>query len=165
VFEPRSTLADLPLGRRESTVSTRGALDAGRAGQALEISGDKVGMPPLVAKLSRVLSLSPRFRSQLIPGQIADQEAVERLGDRLTAYGGITQHVLVAVGTKSPEHLPRRAEVLRDKLRSSEFRRMEGASHGAPVNKAAEFGQLLIADIDTQLGEARHVEVGVSAQP
>ncbi len=158
VFEPAIDLDDLPLGRRESTLAARRAVDAGRAGQALEIFlRDMVGMPPLVAKLSRVLWLSPRFRSQLIPGQIADQEAVEHLGDRLTAYAGITQHVLVVVGTKSPEHLPRRAELLQDKLRSSELRRMDGASHGAPVSKASEFGQLLIADIDTQMGEARHV--------
>ena len=157
VFEPAIDLVELPLGRRESTVAARRAVDAGRAGQALEIFlRDMVGMPPLVAKLSRILALSPRFRSQLIPGQIADQEAVERLGDRLTAYAGITQHVLVVVGTTSPEHLPRRAELLQDKIRSSDFRRMEGAGHGAPVNQAAEFSQLLITDIEDQLGEARH---------
>ena len=157
VFEPAIDLVELPLGRRESTVAARRAVDAGHAGQALEIFlRDMVGMPRSVAKLSRVLAFSPRYRSQLIPGQIADQEAVERLGDRLTAYAGITSHVLVIVGTKSPAHLPRRAEVLQDRLRSSDLRRMDGASHGAPVSKAVEVSELLIADIEDRLGEARH---------
>jgi pimeloyl-ACP methyl ester carboxylesterase len=152
VFEPALDLAELPLGDPQSTVAARRAVAAGHAGRALEIFlRDMVGMPPPAAKIARLLSLSRRFRIQLIPGQIADQEALERLGDRLAAYAGITQHVLVVAGTKSPDHLRRRAELLQRTLPSSDLKRMVGAGHGGPVSKAAELGQLLLADIDAHV--------------
>ena len=96
-----------------ATLAARRAVDGGRPGRALEIFlRDIVGTPPSTAAMARVLALSPRFRQHLMPGQIADQEALERLGDRLTAYAGINQPVLVVAGSASPEHLPRRGEIL-----------------------------------------------------
>jgi pimeloyl-ACP methyl ester carboxylesterase len=133
-------------------VAARQAVDAGHAGRALEIFlREIVGMPRLAAKLARPLSLSRLFRAQLIPGQIADQEALEQLGDRLAAYARITQHVLVVAGTKSPDHLRRRAELLQRTLPSSDLKRMVGAGHGGPVSKAAELGQLLLEDLDAHV--------------
>lgn len=137
VFEPAVDLTELPLGRPASTLAARQAIDAGRAGRALEIFlRDMVKVPPPAAKLARLLAFSPRFRTQLIPGQIADQEALERLGDRLAAYGEIRPHVLLVAGTKSPEHFRRRTELLQRALPSSDLRRMEGAGHSGPVTKA-----------------------------
>ncbi len=148
VFEPALDLAELPLGPPGATLAARQAVDSGHAGRALEIFlREMVKVPPAAAKLARLLALSPRFRTQLIPGQIADQEALERLGDRLAAYAEIRQHVLLVAGTRSPEHLRRRVELLHSALPSSDLHVMKGASHGAPVRKATEVAQLLLADI------------------
>ena len=152
VFEPAIDLTELPLALPASTLAARRAIDAGRAGRALEIFlRDMVKAPPPAAKLAKLLALSPRFRTQLIPEQIADQEALERLGDRLAAYGEIRPHVLLVAGTKSPEHLRRRTELLQRALPSSDLRRMEGAGHMSPVTKASDVAQLLLTDIGGQI--------------
>ena len=137
VFEPAVDLVELPLGRPSATLAARQAVDAGHAGRALEIFlRDMVKVPPPAAKVARLLALSPRFRTKLIPGQIGGEEALERLGDRLAAYSGIRQHVLLVAGTRSPEHLRRRAELVQRALPFSDIRRMEGAGHSGPVRKA-----------------------------
>jgi hypothetical protein len=108
---------------------------------------DMVGAPRPAAKLAKALALSPRFRSQLIPGQIGDQEALERLGDRLEAYRSIKQHVLLVAGTKSPAHFRRRIDLLQQALPSSDLRPLEGAGHSGPIRKARDLARLLLADI------------------
>ena len=152
VYEPAIDLAELPLGTPTATIAARQALDAGQAGRALEIFlREMIQVPPLPAKLGRLLALLPRFRNQLIPGQIADQEALERLGDRLAAYRAMRQHVLLIAGTKSPEHLRRRTELVQNALSSSEMRWLHGARHSGPVTKANGLAQLLHADIGAQI--------------
>lgn len=148
VYEPAVGLAALPLGNPVSTRAARQAVDDGRAGRALEIFlRDMAGAPPAAAKVAKVLALSPRFRSRLIPGQIADQEALERLGDRSESYRGIGQHVLLAAGTKSPEHFSRRIDALQQRLPSSDLRRLEGAGHTGPARRASDLAKLLLTDI------------------
>ena len=152
VFEPAVDLAALPLGNPASTHAARQAITAGHAGRALEIFlRDMVGAPPPVAKLAKLVAFSPRFRSQLIPGQIGDQEALERLGDRLEAYRGIEQHVLLIGGTKSPEHFRSRINLLQRELPSSDVRALEGAGHSGPVRRASDLAKLLLADIGAQV--------------
>ena len=81
LYEPAVDLTELPLGVPSSTLAAREAVNTGRPGRALEIFlRDMAGAPPAAAKLARLVALLPRFRNQLIPGQIADQEALERLG-------------------------------------------------------------------------------------
>ena len=157
VFEPAIDLAALPLGRPEATAAARQAVDAGRTGRALEIFlRDVVQMPRTTAKLARLLTLSTRFRTQLIPGQIADQEALKRLGDRLAAYARITQRVLIVAGSKSPRHLRDRADLLQGTLPSSELRQLDRVGHGAPATDARVVGRLLLADLDKRFpGPAR----------
>lgn len=148
VFEPAAELVALPLGDPGSTRAARLALDQGHAGRALEIFlRDTVGAPAPAAKVAKVLALLPLFRDRFIPGQIGDQEALERLGDRLDAYRRIQQHVLCLAGTKSPEHLRRRTELLQAALPSSDLVRLPGAGHSGPVRKAKDVGQQLLADI------------------
>jgi len=152
VFEPAVDAAELPLGDPSSIVAARRALDERRPGRALEIFlGDMVGVPPPAAKLARLLALAPRFRSQLIPGQIGDLEALERLGDRLAAYRGIGQHVLLVGGTRSPDHFRGRIELLHRVLPPSDIRWMDGAGHTGPVRKAGDLAALLLADIATHV--------------
>jgi len=148
VFEPALDAAELPLADPASTLAARRALDGRRPGRALEIFlRDMVGVPASTARLARLLGLVPRFRSQLIPGQIGDVEALERLGDRLEAYRDIGHHVLLVTGTKSPGHLRRRTELLRQVLPSSDIRHIEGAGHTGPIRKASELAPVLLADI------------------
>ena len=104
------------------------------------------GAPPLAAKLARLVALSPRFRTRLIPGQIGDQEALERLGDRLTQYRGSGQHVLLIGGEKSPQHFRRRIELLASVLPVIDVCQMAGAGHMGPVTKARDLAQLLLTD-------------------
>jgi pimeloyl-ACP methyl ester carboxylesterase len=152
VFEPAIDAAELPLGDPGATLAARRALDERRPARALEIFlRDMVGVPPPAAKLARLLALAPRFRSQLIPGQIGDAEALERLGDRLAAYRGVGHHVLLVGGTKSPGHFGRRIELLHRVLPSSDIRWMEGAGHTGPVRKAGDLAALLLADIATHV--------------
>jgi pimeloyl-ACP methyl ester carboxylesterase len=154
VFEPAVDAAELPLGDPAAMLAARRALDERRAGRALEIFlRDMVRVPPPAAKLARLLALAPRFRSQLIPGQIGDLEALERLGDRLAAYRAIGQHVLLVGGTRSPAHFGGRIELLHRVLPSSDIRRIDGAGHTGPIRKAGDLAALLLADI------ADHVSV------
>jgi len=152
VFDPALDSAELPLADPASMLAARQALDERRAGRALEIFlRDMVGVHPAIAKLAKLLGSVPRFRSQLIPGQIGDAEALERLGDRLEAYRGVDRHVLLVTGTKSPEHLRRRTELLQAVLPSSDIRRLAGAGHTGPIRKARELAPLLLADIDAHV--------------
>jgi len=57
--------------------------------------------------------------------------------------------VLLLAGTKSPEHLRRRVELLQQTLPSTDLHWMPGASHGAPVTKTRDVAQLLLADISS----------------
>lgn len=149
VYEPALELAELPLAAPGSTVAARQAIEAGRPGRALEIfARDMAGAPAPAAKLARVLALSPRFRRRLIPGQIADQEALERLGDRLAQYRTITQHVLLIGGTRSPAHFARRLDLLDNALPASTLRFLTGAGHTGPTRKSGDLAQILTADMD-----------------
>jgi pimeloyl-ACP methyl ester carboxylesterase len=95
VFEPPVELGETPLPPA-ATHAARQAIDAGRPGRAIEIfARDLVKVPRPAARLVRLLALSPRFRNELIPGMVSDQEALDRLGGRLAAYGTIRQHVLL----------------------------------------------------------------------
>ena len=69
------------------------------------------------------------------------------MGDRLEAYRALQPHVLLVAGTKSPEHLRRRIELLQQTLPSSNLHWMPGASHSAAVTKTRDVAQLLLADI------------------
>jgi len=163
-FEPAIDLTGLPLGPPASTLAARQAIDAGRAGRALEIFlRDMVRVPPPAAKLARLLALSSRFRTQLIPGQVADQEALERLGDRLAVYGEIRPHVLLVAGTKSPESFRRRTELLHMALPSSDLSLMQGARHNGPMTKASDLAQMLLTDI-TCLGHSGRTGAEVSGE-
>jgi pimeloyl-ACP methyl ester carboxylesterase len=152
VFEPAIDLVDLPLSDPASTHAAHQALDAGHTGVALEIFlRDIVGVPRAAAILGRLLALVPRFRDQLIPGQIADQEALQRLGDRTTAYRGILMHVLLLTGAKSPEHLRRRSELLASELRNSDLQRLDGAGHNGPLRRSEAVAKLLLSDIHSHI--------------
>jgi hypothetical protein len=95
---------------------------------------------------SKTVQLVPRFRTWLIPGQIADQEALERLGDRLSQYRGIGQHVLLIGGAKSPQHFRRRIELLQAVLPVSDVCQMAGAGHMGPLRKVSDLARLLLTD-------------------
>ena len=152
VFEPAVDAAELPLGDPAATLEARQALDERHPGRALEIFlRDMVGVPRPAARIARLLALVPRFRSQLIPGQIGDQEALERLGDRLAAYRDISQHVLLVAGTKSPDHFRRRVGLLERELPSSDILHIDGAGHTGPIRKSSELASLLHADIGTRV--------------
>lgn len=152
LYEPALELTALPLAAPGATVAARRAIEAGRPGRALEIfARDMAGAPAPAARVSRVLALSPRFRTRLIPGQIADEEALERLGDRLEHYRAITQHVLLMGGTRSPAHFARRLEMLHSALPASTLRVMAGAGHTGPIRRSGDLVQILTEDIDAHV--------------
>ena len=147
VFEP--PIGETQLPPVTATHAARQAIDAGRPGRAIEIfARDLVKVPPPAARFARLLALSPRFRNELIPGMVSDQEALDRLGGRLAAYGTIRQHVLLVTGAKSPEHLRRRTEQLHSVLPFSDILRMDNAGHAGPITSTRDFAQLLAADIE-----------------
>lgn len=152
VFEAPVSSPDLPLGSVATTRAARHALDVGHPAKALTIFlRDVVHVSPVLATLSGLAALSPRYRSQLIPGQIADYEALRRLGDRVPEYAAIAQHVLLLTGGKSPEHLKRRSQLLERVLASRDAVQMDDAGHGAPMSKPEDVARLLLADIDARI--------------
>ncbi len=153
VFEPPVSSADLPLGSPAAALAARRALDAGRPGKALQVFlRDVVRVPPALALLSRLVTLSRRYRDVLVPGQVADYEALLDLGDRLPAYAAVRHHVLLLTGERSPEHLLERSMLLERALPSSDAVRLPRARHGAPADKPAVVAELLLADIADRLG-------------
>lgn len=153
VFEPPVSSPDLPLGSDAVARAARDALDAGHPGKALQVFlRDVVRMPPALALLARGLALSARYRDRLIPGQVADYEALLGLGDRVPAYAGLGLHVLLATGERSPAHLHERSRLLERSLPWSDAVCLPRVRHGAPAEKPAAVADLLMTDIERRLG-------------
>ncbi|MBE1587819.1 alpha/beta fold hydrolase [Nonomuraea angiospora] len=133
LYEPPVVIGP-PLGGPggEINIRARQAIAAGRPGRALRIFiRDTVRLPAWVAFLSGLfVALSPRLRL-LVPHQIDDNEAMDRLGVRLDAYAGIDTPVLLLGGDRSPGHLSERLDALARALPRAERVVLHGQGHSA----------------------------------
>ncbi|WP_405142618.1 alpha/beta hydrolase [Sphaerisporangium sp. NBC_01403] len=140
LYEPPVVIG-APLGGPggEINIRARRAIAAGRPGRALRIFiRDTVRLPAWMAFLAGVFTaLSPRLRP-LVPHQIDDNEALDRLGVRLDAYAGIDTPVLLLGGDRSPAHLSERLDALARVLPGAERVVLRGQGHTAHASAPAQ---------------------------
>jgi pimeloyl-ACP methyl ester carboxylesterase len=146
IYEPASVIG--PQGGRhlsgdaiprdgdvgEGMKRARAALVAGKPGKAMGIFASLTAdWPRWVADLAGMLTaLYPEYR-RLIPCQVDDIEAMERLGVRLDAYSKIHVPTVMLGGERSPAYNKEMvAEVLRA-LPSAEHVVLHGQGHTAHV--------------------------------
>jgi len=104
LYEPPIVL-DEPLGGAK-LAPARAAIAAGKPGQALRIFlRDVVRTGPLLAAVAGLaLTAKPEWAGR-VERQLDDNDAIDALGNRLSAYGKIDLPVLLLAGDKSPAHL------------------------------------------------------------
>jgi len=120
-------------GVGEGVKRARQALVSGRPGKALGIFTQIVaGWPGFLANpIAELVALIPAYRA-LIPCEIDDLEAMERLGVRLDAYAGLDLPAAVVTGEKSPAALKEMAAAVAGALPRAEritLSRQGHASH------------------------------------
>lgn len=110
----------------------RAALCAGQPGRALGIfTAISAGWPGWAAEpAGRLGALIPEYR-RLIPGQIDDLEAMERLGVRLDAYASVNVRTLVLGGDRSPAALEESVGAVASALPAAERVVLPGQGHTA----------------------------------
>ncbi|MFC0864529.1 alpha/beta fold hydrolase [Sphaerimonospora cavernae] len=143
LYEPPAVIGT-PLGgpNGENITRARQAIATGRSGRALRIfMRDVVRFPAWLAFLSGVcLSVMLRLRS-LVPQQLDDTEAIDRLGVRLDAYARIATPVLLLGGDRSPAHLSERLDALARVLPRAERAVLRGQGHTAHGTAPAEVAE------------------------
>jgi pimeloyl-ACP methyl ester carboxylesterase len=144
VYEPPLVL-DAPIGGTSGVADARAALARGRRGEALRIhTTTMVAMPAAVGWLMPVLVRVNATIRSLVPRQIDDTEAINRLGNRLGAYASIALPVLLLTGARTPPHLRQRTDRLRAVLPGARpLAVLPGQGHGANDRDAAEVARLV----------------------
>lgn len=142
LYEP-PVVTELSLGG-DATVRARRAVDEGRPGAAIEIFlRDVVEVSAIVARLASWYTSSSAKRRFLASRQIAELEALDRLGNRLDAYARITLPVLLVGGAKSPAHLAQRLDVLQSRLGHATRVLLERDGHDANVRHPRELADVI----------------------
>lgn len=145
LYEPPVVL-DEPLGG-VALERASAALAAGRPGRAFAIfMRHVVRLPGWVSWLvGAVVAVVPRYR-RLVPGQIADNRAIDELGNRLTAYAAIATPTVLLSGDRSPAHLIARIDALAAALPNAERVTLPGRDHSAHLKAPDEVARV-IADV------------------
>ncbi len=84
----------------------------------------------------------------LVPRQIDDTEAIDRLGSRLPAYAEIITPILLVTGGRSPAALKTRSEALAAVLPHVTSAAMPWQAHGANLGSPAELAELIATFAD-----------------
>ncbi|MEU0884330.1 alpha/beta hydrolase [Lentzea sp. NPDC005914] len=145
VFEP-AAVTRRPLAGESGEVITRAraAIAAGKPGTALTIfMHDTVGLPRWQARLAGMLTaLVPHYR-RLVPAQIDDLEALDRLGVRLDTYNQITTPALLLGGDRSPAHLAERLDAIEHVMPQAERVVMHKRDHGADLKAPKQLARII----------------------
>jgi len=140
LYEPPIVL-DEPLGGAKLEPA-RAAIAAGRPGQALRVFlRDVVRTGPLLAAVAGlVLTAKPEWAGR-VDRQLDDNDAIDALGNRLSAYGKIDLPVLLLAGDKSPAHLGERLDALRQARPQATRMTMHGQGHNAERSAPARVAE------------------------
>ncbi|QFY09146.1 alpha/beta fold hydrolase [Nonomuraea phyllanthi] len=145
IFEPAAVIGP-PLSGENGEVLTRAraAMAAGRPGKALTIFiRGSVGLPGWQAwAAGAITTLMPRYR-RLVPSQLDDLEAMDRLGVRLDAYAGIEVPTVLLGGERSPAHLAERLDAIQRVMPGAERVVLPGLDHGADLKKPGEVARVI----------------------
>ncbi|MET9712728.1 alpha/beta fold hydrolase [Nocardiopsis alba] len=154
LYEPPAPVEGLPLGG-EALRRAESAADRGRTARSIAIFfREVVGYPAPSAWLfgavvAAVPGLRPRARRQLV-----DCEAIDLAGVRVDRYSEIGVPILFLLGRRSPSHLRRRSEALRDALPGAHIVELPGQGHLANRLRPGWVAEA-IARFHEALGEPR----------
>jgi pimeloyl-ACP methyl ester carboxylesterase len=124
----------------------RQALAAGNPGKAIGIFTQiAAGWPSFSANLAGALTaMIPEYR-KLIPCQIDDLEAMERLGVRLDAYAKLRLPIAMVGGEKSPELLKEMVTAVAGALPMVERITLSGQGHAANTRDPGQLARVIEA--------------------
>jgi pimeloyl-ACP methyl ester carboxylesterase len=130
----------------------RAALAAGKPGKALGIFiAIAAGSPRWAACLAgRLAALVPQYR-RLIPCQIDDLEAMERLGVRLDAYARIHLPTVMLGGDRSPTHIKEMLAAVSGAVPAAEHIVLGGQGHSAHVRAPEQLARAIETFADNVL--------------
>jgi len=130
--------------------SARSALLSGNPGQALAIfTRIAAGWPAWLCSLAGgMVALMPTYR-RLIPCQIDDLEALERLGNRLTAYDRVNLPIRLLGGERSPAFLKEILDALQGALPAAERVSVRRQGHDGHVRDPQQLAGLIAAFADS----------------
>lgn len=122
----------------------RQALMEGRPGRALGTFTQIVtGLPSILANPAGTLAaLVPAYR-RLIPCQIDDLEALERLGVRLDAYSKLNLPVAMVGGERSPDSLKEMVAAVANALLRGERMQLRGQGHACHVRDPQKLADVI----------------------
>jgi pimeloyl-ACP methyl ester carboxylesterase len=128
----------------EGLKRARQALMEGRPGRALGVFTQiATDWPSILANLASALAaLVPAYR-RLIPCQIDDLEAMERLGVRLDAYSKLNLPVTMVGGERSPASLKEMVATVADVLPKGERVTLSGQGHTCHVRDPQKLADVL----------------------
>ncbi len=128
----------------EGLKRAREALRAGKPGRALGIFTQiAAGWPGYLANpTAELVALIPAYRT-LIPCQIDDLEAMERLGIRLDAYASLNLPIAMVVGEKSPASNKEMAEAVAGVLPMVEHMTLKGQGHACHTRDPQQLAQVI----------------------
>jgi pimeloyl-ACP methyl ester carboxylesterase len=128
----------------EGLKRARQALMEGKPGRALGIFTQIVtGWPSALANPAGTLTaLIPAYR-RLIPCQIDDLEALERLGVRLDAYSKLHLPVAMVSGERSPDALKEMVAAVADALPQGERIELRGQGHACHVRDPQKLANVM----------------------
>ncbi|MGW2156736.1 alpha/beta fold hydrolase [Nonomuraea sp. NPDC001699] len=145
IFEPPAVIGP-PLSGEGGVVlrRARAAMASGRPGKALTVFlRGTIGLPGWQAWLGgAITALIPYYR-RLIPRQLDDLEAMDRLGVRLDAYAAIEVPTVLLGGELSPAHLAERLDAIQRVMPRAERVVLSGCDHGADLKKPAEVARVI----------------------
>lgn len=161
IFEPAAVIgAPLSGENLETLKEARAALADGKPGKTLTVFlRGPIRMAPWLAWLAgRVTAVIPRYR-RLIPCQISDLEAMDRLGVRLDTYakielpvvmlgGEITHNPTMTNPRKNPAHIGERLLAVKQAIPSAELVIMPGRGHNANLRAPQEVAGVIEALAD-----------------
>lgn len=138
----------------EGLTQARTALVAGKPGKALGAFFTIVaGLPAWQANFfGGLTALFPQFR-KLIPYQIDDLEAMERLGFRLDVYANIKVPTVFIGGSKSPAGIRDIIAEMAKTLPGAEQVTIKGQGHSAHSGAPKELAAIIAAQADKVLGK------------
>lgn len=89
-----------------------------------------------------ITGLIPRYR-RLVPRQLDDLEAMDRLGVRLDAYATIDVPTVLLGGARSQTHLAERLDAIEHVMPRAERITLPGRDHGADLKSPTEVAQVI----------------------
>jgi pimeloyl-ACP methyl ester carboxylesterase len=97
-----------------------------------------------------LVALIPAYR-RLIPCQMDDLEAMERLGTRLDAYSGISVPTVIVGGDRSPRPLQQIVGAVANTIPGAKHVVLHGRGHDAHVRAPEQLARVIEAHADSVL--------------